>query len=312
MKSNVFIAIETGLTIVVIILLLFASSQGSVPSIPSTSPPKETTNSSYNFTDYIKLTNACNFLKAQEADDLGLLVASNNKGNESNVIYLLHDNYLAVRALDLCSMHSLAEKINKTLESYNVTSDSRYDVLFGKLYPHEIPLKWDTIILYNLADNKRSLTVETEVENESGVMYDWLNYTDLVVLKGLDSLWRGDIQYSLWLYQWMLDTWDGYGFNDKVHINSSDGSYEVYKIALAIYFYRTLEAYGLNPDNTYLQSWLSIISRAQSSSGGFYTHYIIDNTTGTIRFKPGVNLETTSIVIISLYHPPPISIIQNH
>ena len=203
-------------------------------------------------------------------------------------------------------MHLLAERINKTLESYNVTSDSRYDVLFGKQYPHTIPLRWDTIVLNTPAADKLGFTVKTEVENESGVMNDWLNYTDLVVLKGLDSLWRGDIQYSLWLYQWLLHTWDGYGFNDKVHINSGDNSYEVYKVALAIYFYRTLEAYGLNPDNTYLQSWLSIISRAQSSSGGFYTHYIIDNTTGTIRFKPGVNVETTSIIIISLYYPPPV------
>ncbi|MCE4614541.1 MAG: hypothetical protein F7B60_03320 [Desulfurococcales archaeon] len=221
MKSNKFIALETTLFVILILILVYFNTvqKGITPNSETSSytnrkPPPRTawktsaaTGSMNNFRSQIRFKDACKFLKLQEVDNLGLLAASNEAGHESQVIYLLHDNYLAIRALEICGATSLAEKINENLGTFKYTSDSRYNILFGKPYNHSIPRTWYNIILRTIPVNGTNYTLMTSVENESGVLSNWIYYADWLALKGIDSLWKGNEEYSLVLYSRLLEMW---------------------------------------------------------------------------------------------------------
>ncbi|MCE4614540.1 MAG: hypothetical protein F7B60_03315 [Desulfurococcales archaeon] len=62
----------------------------------------------------------------------------------------------------------------------------------------------------------------------------------------------------------------------------------------------------MDPTNIYLDNWLHLIKIAQSPGGGFFTDYNVTN--GQIVFGSGVNVETTSLVVIALAFTPPTNI----
>ncbi|MCE4606175.1 MAG: hypothetical protein F7B59_02455 [Desulfurococcales archaeon] len=306
------------LLIVVAILSLIAyslhynSTQTSIPrgtrvnttsttSITSNTPPIGKGGGRINFS-VIRLGDACRFIESQEADHLGLVVAAKEgSGVDSTRIYLLHDNYLAMHALETCNS-SLAWRINESLGRYNVTGDPRYGVLFGYPYMYAIPLGNHTYPVKDIFVDGRNLTIMIDNISSRYPLKNWLEYVDWVELMGINDLLKGNYTGSLKLYFTLMDKWDGYGFTDKTSGNKN--GYDLYKLALAVYYYRALENCGFKVDNSFLNKALTILKDMQGKDGGFHTGYLVKN--GAIVPLGGENVETTSLVIISLYQNPPV------
>ena len=82
--------------------------------------------------------------------------------------------------------------------------------------------------------------------------------------------------------------YDGTGFADKAF----NGSYETYKLALALYSGSVIKA-----PNPYADQMLETLLNLQDTSGGFFTHY----TDAIIRTEDSdTNTETTSFALLAL------------
>ena len=277
------------------------TTQGTMPTTTSTQtttnnhcpanpPPKYNT--------IIDLYKACRFLENQELDNTGLLVASNGNNSDSRMIYLTHDNYLAMKALGICNSR-LADKIRDALSKYNVTSDTRYSVLFGEPYNFsKPPNNLGKIIVGTIEYTNKTYTIAVDRLNTSSPLVNWTRYADWVALMGINYLLQGNTSGALIMYSDLMNIWDGYGFNDSATLDT----YSTYKVALAVYMTRLMESYGLNVNHTLLEEWLGIIQGLQAGDGGFYTDYSVIN--GTVIHVGSENVETTSLVIISLYYKP--------
>jgi hypothetical protein len=80
--------------------------------------------------------------------------------------------------------------------------------------------------------------------------------------------------------------YDGTGFADKTF----NGSYETYKLALALYSSSVINA--PNPD---ADRMLETLLKLQDTGGGFFTHY-----TDAIIPQRDTNTETTSFALLAL------------
>ncbi len=277
-----------------------STTQDTKPTTTST----QTTTSSHcpanppEYNKIIDLSKACRFLENQELDNTGLLVASNGNNSDSRMIYLTHDNYLAMKALDVCKS-GLSDKIRKVLRKYDITSDTRYSVLFGEPYNFSKPHNYlGKIIVGTMNYANKTYTIAVDRLNTSSPLVNWTRYADWVALMGINYLLKGNTSGALIMYSKLLDIWDGHGFNDS----ATRDIYSTYKVALAVYMTRLMESYGLNVNHTLLEEWLGIIRSLQAGDGGFYTDYRVIN--GTVIHAGSENVETTSLVIISLYYKP--------
>ena len=278
-----------------------STTQGTIPTTTST----QTTTSSHcpanqppEYSTTIDLHKACGFLENQELDNTGLLVASNGNNSDSKMIYLTHDNYLAMKALGICKSR-LADRIRDALSKYNITSDTRYSVLFGEPYNFSTPpnnLRKITVRTIKYAN--KTYTIAVDRLNTSSPLVNWTRYADWVALMGINYLLKGNTGGALIMYSDLMNIWDEYGFNDS----ATRDTYSTYKVALAVYMTRLMESYGLNVNHTLLEEWLGIIQGLQAGDGGFYTGYRVIN--GTVIYAGSENVETTSLVIISLYYKP--------
>ena len=245
----------------------------------------------------IDLNRACMFLENQELDNTGLLVASNGDNPDSRMIYLLHDNFLAWKALSVCKS-GLADKVKKALDEYNVTDDPRYMVLFGKPYGFLVPPNNLRVIAGVINYENKTYTIAIDGLNTSSPLNNWRRYADWVALMGINYLWKGNTSAAIDMYGELQDLWEGHGFRDP----ATRDSYETYKVALAVYLTRLMKSYGLWVNDTLLDEWRHILASLQAGDGGFYTNYrIIHNT---VIHAGSENVETTSLVIISLYYEP--------
>ncbi len=281
-----------------------STTQGTKPTTTST----QTTTSSHcpansppEYNTIINLSKACRFLENQELDSTGLLVASNGDNPDSRMIYLTHDNYLAMKALDVCKS-GLADKIRKVLGKYDITSDTRYSVLFGKPYNFsKPPNNLEKKIVGTIKYANKTYTIAIDRLNTSSPLVNWTGYADWVALMGINYLLKGNTSGTLIMYSKLLDIWDGYGFNDS----ATGDTYSTYKVALTVYMTRLMKSYGLDVNHTLLEEWLGIIRGLQALDGGFYTNYRVIN--GTVIHAGSENVETTSLTIISLYYKPRLS-----
>jgi len=313
-----YIALE--LAVVIIILLVIAglafmnkqthysignyTSSTTQDTMPTNTSTRTTTsnhcsrNPPPEYNSIIDLNNACRFLENQELDSSGLLVASNGDNPDSKMIYLTHDNYLAMKALYICKS-GLADKIRKVLGKYDITSDTRYSVLFGDPYNFSKPPNYlRKIIVGTINYANKTYTIAVDRLNTSSPLVNWTGYADWVALMGINYLLKGNTSGALTMYNKLLDIWDGYGFNDS----ATGDTYSTYKVALAVYITRLMESYGLDINHTLLEEWLGIIRGLQAGDGGFYTDYRVIN--GTVIHVGSENVETTSLVVISLYYKP--------
>ena len=113
-------------------------------------------------------------------------------------------------------------------------------------------------------------------------------------------LLKGQRDQAEKLFEKLMETWDGYGFKDKIF--RERGKYETYKLALAKYLYKALKAAKSNIIGKYednIKKLCNIISMLQRADGGMVTHYEVFH--GIIKLTGDVNTETTAITILALY-----------
>ncbi len=236
------------------------------------------------------------FLESQYVEDIGLLRAATTAYPDNTTIYVANDNLLASRALAVLGS-PLASKVLTTLNNkYGGGWNGRTDILLGRDIPD---------VFYKRYKEKLGIingyTIMYEKNDKSVIIKDWYNYADLIVYKALDNLLWGSRPQAEQLFIKLTKLWDGYGFNDTVTRNTS--VYAVYKCALFIYLYRTLEVAGSTIIYDYkdiYEKCLEIIAKAQDpTKGGIHTDYrVVD---GKIVIQGDINTETTSIVILALY-----------
>ncbi len=119
------------------------------------------------------------------------------------------------------------------------------------------------------------------------------DYADIAFLKALYDQCSGQSQQANQDFQTAIKMYDGTGFVDYAYMNGSErGWYQTYKLALCIF---VGEALGYQ----YPASLETNLLRMQSPSGGFYTHYSANFSTGSSE----TNSETTSLSLLALARP---------
>ena len=239
------------------------------------------------------------FLENQYVPEVKLLRAATFAYPDNVTIYLTSDNLLAAYAL--ASLNSpYASEILSTIYNYGIKGDMLHEVLIGIDIPDEFKSASYEIIgvVYSEKFNC-SITIKKELRNGS-IIVDWYEYADLLVYRALDALLWGSRPYAEELFRKLMSMWDGYGFKDKSF--KEKGVYDTYKLALAIYLYRALEAAGsdiIYKYNDIISKCNEIISIMQRNDGGIITDYRVVN--GKIVPTGDANTETTSIVVLALY-----------
>jgi hypothetical protein len=123
------------------------------------------------------------------------------------------------------------------------------------------------------------------------------DYADIALLVALYDHCSGQNQDAFAAFHQATNMYHGTGFQDSAKAGTEKGQYQVYKLALYIY---VSEALGYQ----YPASMQSNLLRMQAPSGGFYTGYYDNFSTG----MTSTNTETTSLAILALGYPRGISI----
>ncbi len=241
------------------------------------------------------------FLEHQYVESVGLLRAGVTSPGENTTIYTANDNILAAEALRILGS-PLAERIYETLlQQYpRYTWNKKVDVLLAQPIKGVFGTKNETIL-----KQIGIYTVKWDGMNFSNPMDDWREYADLLVYHALNSLLHGDRIAAEEDYEELIAMWDGWGFHDKVR--EKEGLYDAYKLALAYYLHRALEAAGSSLPQAHAdlaEKWLCMLALLQDEETGGIT----------ARYKAGVkhpvpvgdpNTETASMTVLALYSDYP-------
>ena len=244
------------------------------------------------------------FLEAQYVPEAGLLRAATLEGIEdSHRIYVAADNLLAARALAVLKSPISSIILTTLNKEHNGGFDELHEVLLGVKIHDKFYCRYNKY-LGNVSSSKfGSLEIYYEKPNRSCIIENWDRYADLVVYRALNALLHGSRPYAEQLFSILISMWDGYGFKDGAY----NGSYETYKVALAIYLYKALKAANSDLVENHVdlyKRWNMILALMQRSDGGIVTHYKVSER-GEIIPVGDANTETTSITALALYSEYP-------
>lgn len=196
--------------------------------------------------------------------------------------WLTQDNVLAAFIFTTLGETSIAENLNKTLESYDQTTNGLIEVLWSE--PITIPpLTGEAVLIESQGPDE--IWFDSRLSGDP--MPDWAKYADLSFYAALNQFYNGDPEQAKSIYQTALIMFDGTGFVDEAF----DGNYETYKTALAVY-----TGLVLGEENPYQSDMLSTLYSLQAETGGYFTHY-----NQSIQPAGDTNTETTSFVILALH-----------
>ncbi len=237
------------------------------------------------------------FLENQFVSEVGLVRAATWAFPDNVTIFLTSDNLLAYTALGVLGS-PLWFNVLEGLISYGVYGDGLHEVLLGFNIPDNFrePIVFVIDSVHSVRFNSW-LTIKVE-QRYGSLIRNWYEYADLIVYRALDSLLEGDLHYAERLFLKLMSMWDGYGFRDRAF----NDIYETYKLALAIYLYRALDAANSSIIRGYdsvIRRCYKIISSLQRGDGGIVTHY--DVVDGVMVPSGDANSETTSIVILAIF-----------
>lgn len=247
------------------------------------------------------------FLEAQYVPEAGLLRAATIAVPDAERIYVASDNLLASRALQVLGSQ-IAYNVCRTLDLYyNGGFDGQHEILIGVRAEH---IGGATgLVVYNKTIYSEKFGMEfticREVHETGGNSYD--KYADLIVYVALKRLMSGDFEEAKTLMDLLMDMWDGYGFRDTAW--EAENLYESYKLALAVYLWRALNA--AKPSYT---KYADVIARITEIAyyvctdwkRGIRTHYrVVD---GRVIPEGDCNVETTSIYVLAYLSDYPVRI----
>lgn len=200
-----------------------------------------------------------------------------------NTYWLTNDNALAAFSFDQLGDPEFSRVLTASINTYDTDSNGLIEILRGEPveYPPYVPSR---VLIEQIGTDE--IMQEYHLEGER--FEDWAEYANLAFLGALNNEYQGNHQTALQIYAAALQMYDGTGFTDKAF----DGSYETYKLALALYNGSIIAA-----PNPYADQMLETLLKLQKTGGGFITHY-------TEAIIPSVgsdtNTETTSFALLAL------------
>jgi hypothetical protein len=201
-------------------------------------------------------------------------------------------NLLAEYVLrNLCKNTALADKVRAFLNAYPTDFYDYYQILFLRRF--DLPF---TTVEHVLVDTVNNIKIY-HVRRTGNVMYDWVEYANLVAFKAILDITSGRLDQARRELERLSDLFNGYGFKDKVY--QAIGKYEAYKLALAIIPNKSL---GFSDRVDLYTSTLNRISPVT-------TLYTVDPS-GNLVGEGDLNVETASLIAIALYSTIPYDIVH--
>jgi len=195
---------------------------------------------SLNYLSNDKLYLASSYLKSHFNETVGLVYESEDKGvqtirglnyTHSQIYYIYSDNLLAMWALKPYEPQ-ISNKINQTIQSYNIQQSRFFEVLFGKI----IPLNISTGIKSVIKQYSDKIII-AEFHNTSTPLL-WEQYGDTLIYQSLNNYLRGNRTGAEYYFNKAYKMWDGKGIYDLA--TQKDGEYANYKLALILYASKVL------------------------------------------------------------------------
>ncbi len=233
------------------------------------------------------------------------------------VYWITCDNMLAWYALKDFNK-TISDNILSTIKQYAINYSLPVDANGMPIsYKHEVLLR-ETIptaandsypfwqwVHYNLTvpswsyqnlTNNPPIVVVADIQNDTHLTTDWMQYEDLVLYKAMDYFYKNRFNDSERLFNVAASMWDGTGINDKAYndTNNTVPQYQTYKLILLCYTRRLL---GL-PPLSFEGAMMTKILSAQRDDGGIRTGYAPSG-----EFNSDANTETTTMFVI-LAHAP--------
>lgn len=196
---------------------------------------------------------------------------------------MTNDNALAAFTFDQLGDHEFSRTITESINTYDTDSNGLIEIIRGE------PVEYPPFVPSRVLITKIGTAEIWQEYHDSGDHFeDWAEYANLAFLGALNREYQGDHPTALQIYSDTLQMYDGTGFADKAF----NGSYETYKLALALYCGSVISA-----PNPYTDQMLEVLLQMQDENGGFITHY-----TESILPVEGsdTNTETTSFALLAL------------
>ncbi len=222
-----------------------------------------------------------NYLNDQINPELGLLRESPVVA--PNKYWLTNDNALAGYTFSQFGYKDTRRMILRNLDDYGDFENNFIEVVMGHVVDMP-PSVAQAVLITKIGDAE----IWTEKHESDSRYEDWQEYANLGFMMALNS---NNLINEALAQQQVLTTmqmFDGKGFKDKAF----NGSYETYKLALAIFTARKANMILQEEEKI-----LEILLKMQDESGGFHTHY-------DENLKPlgDTNTETTSFAMLAI-HP---------
>lgn len=259
--------------IILLIFLVIAIAIFLISNISSINAPLPT-----GMSDVIQ--NGLEYLESKINPELGLVreapVVAPNK------YWLTNDNSLAAYTFDQFGQTDSRDIIIQSINQYGRPENNFIEVVMGHVVdmPPRVP---EAVFITKIGDAE----IWTEKHESDSRYEDWQEYANLGFMMALNSANQdnGDLAQEQVLTT--MQMFDGKGFRDKAF----NGSYETYKLALAIY--------AANKCKVELQEEakiLEILLVMQDKNGGFHSHY-------DENLKPlgDTNTETTSFALLAIH-----------
>ena len=225
------------------------------------------------------IQNGLTYLNSQINPEIGLLreapIAAPNK------YWLTNDNSLAAYTFEQFGHTNTRKLIVQSINKYGSFENNFIEVVMGNQVSMP-PFTADAILVKKIGE----VEIWTE-KHETGAQFeDWQEYANLSFLMTLNLELQDSHDIARQQILTTMKMFDGVGFRDKAF----NGTYETYKMALAIY--------SAHKANVKLQDGdkiLEILLKMQDKNGGFHTHY-----DENLNPMGDTNTETTSFSLLAL------------
>jgi hypothetical protein len=220
------------------------------------------------------------FLISQLNPNIGLLHDSPRV--KPHIYWLTNDNALAAYVFAQLGKPDLATTITETIKKYGQPSNGLIEVVWGM--PIDFPPHIERVVTVARVGADE---IQQEFHTDGARFEDWADYANLAFLGALNESARGNSEQARKIFNQTMTRFDETGFPDRGYA----GSYETYKVALALYVGVKIRA--LSPDQR--QKLLTVLLARQAPSGGFFTNYPDSEGPGR-----DTNTETTSFALLAL------------
>jgi hypothetical protein len=220
------------------------------------------------------------YLNDQIHPELGLLRESPEVA--PNRYWLTNDNALAGYTFSQFGYKDTRRMILRNLDDYGDFENNYIEVVMGHVVdmPPRIP---EAVLITKIGDAE----IWTEKHESDSRYEDWQEYANLGFMMALNSVNQDNVDLAREQVLTTMQMFDEKGFKDKAF----NGSYETYKLALAIYAASKCKVELQDGEKI-----LEILLEMQDKNGGFHTHY-----DENLNPMGDTNTETTSFALLAIH-----------